>query len=40
LPGPNEKHENLVKYPYIVIETDRDIFKVEILAANADLTLC
>lgn len=40
LPGPNEKHENLVKYAYIVIETDKDIFKVEILAANADLTLC
>ena len=29
LPGPNEKHENLVKYAYILIETDKDIFKVQ-----------
>ncbi|ANK92735.1 MULTISPECIES: hypothetical protein [Rhizobium] len=32
--GLNEKHENLVKYAYIVIETDKDIFKVEHVVTN------
>ncbi|UWU23026.1 hypothetical protein N2601_08800 [Rhizobium sp. CB3060] len=32
--GPSEKHENLVKYAYIIIETDKDIFKVEHVVTN------
>ncbi len=32
--GNNEKSENLVKYAYIIIETETDIFKVEHVVTN------
>lgn len=32
--GPNEKHENLVKYAYIIIDTDKDVFRVEHVVTN------
>lgn len=32
--GPNEKHENLVKFAYLIIEADKDIFKVEHVVTN------